>query len=48
MAVAPPGAEHLRSDESLDLAWFALDALPEGADDVVRALIQRVRDLGLA
>ena len=48
VAVAPPGAEHLRSDESLDLAWFGLDALPEGADDVVRALIQRVRDLGLA
>jgi 8-oxo-dGTP pyrophosphatase MutT (NUDIX family) len=48
VAVAPPGAEHLRSDESLDLAWFALDALPDGADDVVRALIQRVRHLGLA
>jgi 8-oxo-dGTP pyrophosphatase MutT (NUDIX family) len=48
VALAPPGAEHLRSAESLDLAWFAHDALPEGADDVVRALIQRVRDLGLA
>jgi 8-oxo-dGTP pyrophosphatase MutT (NUDIX family) len=48
LALAPSGAEHQRSDESLDLAWFALDALPEGADDVVRALIQRVRDLGLA
>lgn len=48
VAVAPPGAAHLRSDESLDLAWFALDALPEGADDVVRALIQRIRDLGMA
>jgi 8-oxo-dGTP pyrophosphatase MutT (NUDIX family) len=48
LALAPSGAEHLRSDESLDLAWFALDALPEGADDVVRALIQRVRDLGMA
>ncbi len=48
VAVAPPGAVHLRSDESLDLAWFALDALPDGADDVVRGLIQRVRDLGLA
>jgi 8-oxo-dGTP pyrophosphatase MutT (NUDIX family) len=48
VAVAPPGAEHLRSAESLDLAWFALDALPDGADDVVRALIRRVRDLGLA
>jgi len=48
VAVAPPGAAHLRSDESLDLAWFALNALPEGADDVVRALIQRIRDLGMA
>jgi 8-oxo-dGTP pyrophosphatase MutT (NUDIX family) len=48
VAIAPVGAEHRRSDESLDLAWFALDALPEGADDVVRALILRVRELGLA
>ena len=48
VAVAPPGAAHLRSEESLDLAWFALDALPEGADDVVRGLIQRVRELGMA
>jgi 8-oxo-dGTP pyrophosphatase MutT (NUDIX family) len=47
-AVSPPGAEHLRSDESLDLAWFGLEDLPEGADDVVRALIRRVRDMGLA
>jgi 8-oxo-dGTP pyrophosphatase MutT (NUDIX family) len=48
VAVAPPGAEHLRSDESLDLSWFPLDALPDGADDVVRSLIQRARDLGMA
>ena len=48
VAVAPPGAAHLLSEESLDLAWFALDALPEGADDVVRGLIRRVRELGLA
>ena len=48
VAVAPMGAEHLRSEESLDLAWFALDMLPEGADDVVRGLIARVRKLGLA
>lgn len=48
VAVAPGGAEHLRSEESLDLAWFALDALPDGSDDVVRALIQRVRALDLA
>ena len=48
VAIAPAGAEHLRSDESLDLAWFGLDTLPEGADDVVRGLIRRVRELGLA
>lgn len=48
VAVAPAGAEHQRSDESLDLAWFALGSLPDGADDVVRSLIQRVRDLGIA
>lgn len=48
VAVAPPGAEHLRSDESLDLAWFGLDELPDGADDVVRTLIRRIRDMGLA
>lgn len=47
VAVAPPGAEHVRSHESLDLAWFGLDALPEGADDAVRTLIGRVRELGL-
>lgn len=48
VAVAPPGAEPLRSDESLDLAWFPLDALPDGADAVVRGLITRARDLGHA
>jgi 8-oxo-dGTP pyrophosphatase MutT (NUDIX family) len=48
VAVAPPGAEHVRSHESLDLAWFGLDALPDGADDVVRSLVRRVRELGLA
>jgi 8-oxo-dGTP pyrophosphatase MutT (NUDIX family) len=48
VALAPPGAGHLRSDESLDLAWFDLDTLPDGADDVVRGLIHRVRELGLA
>lgn len=44
LATAPPGAEPLRSDESLDLAWFPLDALPEGADDVLRSLVGRARD----
>lgn len=29
---APAGAEIARSDESLDLRWWPLDALPEGTD----------------
>lgn len=29
---APAGAEPVRSDESLDLRWWPLDALPEGTD----------------
>jgi hypothetical protein len=28
MAIAPPGAEAVRSNESLDLQWFPWDALP--------------------
>jgi 8-oxo-dGTP pyrophosphatase MutT (NUDIX family) len=29
---APPGAEIVPSDESLDLRWWPLDALPDGTD----------------
>ncbi len=47
-AVAPPGAQPRRSDESLDLGWFPLDRLPDGADAAVRRLIGRARALGLA
>ena len=46
LAVAPAGAQHIRSDESLDLAWFPVDSLPEGADDTLHRLIARVRALG--
>jgi 8-oxo-dGTP pyrophosphatase MutT (NUDIX family) len=38
VAVAPHDAEHIMSDESQDLAWFNLDALPE-VDQSVRDLI---------
>jgi 8-oxo-dGTP pyrophosphatase MutT (NUDIX family) len=48
LAVAPPEAQQVISDESLDLAWFALDDLPELADDVVRGLVARARELGRA
>lgn len=48
VAVAPAGSRPRRSAESLDLAWFDLDALPQGTDGVVRGLVKRVRELGLA
>ncbi len=32
VAHAPPGAEIARSDESLDLRWWPLDALPQECD----------------
>lgn len=43
LIVAPPGARHVRSDESLDLAWFPMDDLPAGADDTLRRLVARAR-----
>ena len=39
VAVAPPGAQHVISDESDDLAWFDLDALSTATDQEVRDLI---------
>ena len=35
LAVAPAGAEPVRSAESVDLRWFAWDALPADTDDLV-------------
>jgi 8-oxo-dGTP pyrophosphatase MutT (NUDIX family) len=40
VAVAPPDARERRSAESLDLDWFAVDALPADTDDQVRALVR--------
>lgn len=41
-AWAPPGAVERISAESLELAWFDLEALPERTDDAVRRLVSRV------
>jgi len=41
VAVAPPGAEPSISDESLDLRWFPVHALPADTDDSVRRLVAR-------
>ncbi|MFV2177296.1 NUDIX hydrolase [Actinomadura sp. LOL_016] len=40
-AIAPAGARHAISDESDDLAWFPVDALPEPTDDALRRLVAR-------
>ena len=48
LAVAPPGARPRISEESLDLAWFPVDGLPAGADDVVRRLVERIREQGIS
>ena len=43
VAVAPAQAQHVISDESDDLAWFDVEALPAQTDDSVRALIAAAR-----
>jgi 8-oxo-dGTP pyrophosphatase MutT (NUDIX family) len=43
VAVAPANAQHVISDESDDLAWFDVEALPAQTDDSVRALIAAAR-----
>ncbi|MGH8962427.1 MAG: coenzyme F420-0:L-glutamate ligase [Jatrophihabitantaceae bacterium] len=48
LAVAPEGAEPVRSDESLDLRWFPFDALPADASHELPRLVQVARGrLGL-
>ncbi|HEV7655080.1 MAG TPA: NUDIX domain-containing protein [Mycobacteriales bacterium] len=41
LAVAPPGAQPVRSDESLDLAWFPVGALPENVVPDLPPLLAR-------
>lgn len=45
MALAPPGAEHAVSEESLDVRWWPVDALPDTTDlaDLVAAARARAR-----
>ncbi|GLW07610.1 NUDIX hydrolase [Microtetraspora sp. NBRC 13810] len=42
-AVAPAGVEPVISDESLDLRWFPVDAIPELSDEATRRLAVRAR-----
>lgn len=41
VARARPGARIAISDESVDLRWWPVDALPDGTDDAVRHLVAR-------
>ncbi len=43
MAIAPAGAEHVRSDESLDLRWFGWDELPPDISPELPALVAVAR-----
>lgn len=45
MATAPADAVITISDESLDLRWWPVDALPEDTDHAVRALVAAARAL---
>lgn len=38
VAVAPAGAEHAVSEESLDVRWWPVDALPDPEPDLVEAI----------
>ncbi|MFF7972092.1 NUDIX domain-containing protein [Streptomyces sp. NPDC007905] len=42
-ALAPLDAEHVISDESLDVRWFAYDRVPDVADESVVRLLEATR-----
>ncbi|RCG29523.1 NUDIX domain-containing protein [Sphaerisporangium album] len=44
-AVAPPGAEFVISQESLDMRWVPVDDIPEPTDEATRRLARRARAL---
>lgn len=43
LATAEPGARAVISDESLELRWWPVDALPDGADPGLLALVEFAR-----
>jgi coenzyme F420-0:L-glutamate ligase len=43
LAVAPAGAEPIRSEESLDLQWFSWDSLPRGTSPELPRLVELAR-----
>lgn len=45
VAVAPEGARERISDESLDLAWWPVDDLPDDADEALRAIVRTAQSM---
>ena len=45
-ARAPAGVRHAASEESLDVRWFRLDALPDGLEPEMHELIRLARARG--
>jgi 8-oxo-dGTP pyrophosphatase MutT (NUDIX family) len=43
VAIAPEGAEPIRSEESDDLRWFPWDRLPEGSAPDLPRLVEAAR-----
>ncbi|GAB3985442.1 NUDIX hydrolase [Actinoallomurus acanthiterrae] len=48
VAVAPAGARERISEESDDLRWFPVDALPDETDDALRRLVAHTRRQGIS
>ena len=44
---APPGAQIVVSDESVDLRWWPIDALPTNSDDALAYLVARAAHTSL-
>jgi len=40
LVLAPDGAEAVISDESLDLRWWSMDALPDGCEASIRRMVR--------
>jgi hypothetical protein len=44
LATADRDADHRASEESLDVRWWPVDALPEGLEDDMVTLVRRARE----
>jgi hypothetical protein len=47
VAQAPAGAQIVVSDESVDLRWWPIDALPTNSDDALAYLVARAAHTSL-